>query len=46
MRELKTTDSELEMGHEGSKDEDMAGFSNEERTVTKKRKLMFGNRPT
>ena len=46
MRELKTTDSELEMGHEGSKDEDMARFSNEERTVTKKRKLMFGNRPT
>ena len=45
MRELQTTDSELEMGHESSKEEDMAEFSNEERTVTKKRKLMLGNRP-
>ena len=34
------------MGHEGSKEENMAEFSNEERTVTKKQKLMLGNRPT
>ena len=34
------------MGHESSKKEDMAEFSNDERTVTKKRKLMLGNRPT
>ena len=46
MRELQTTDSEPEMGHEGSKEEDMAEFSNEERTVTRKRKLTLENRPT
>ena len=40
MRELQTTDSDPEMGQEGSKEEDVAEFSNEERTVTKKRKLM------
>ena len=43
MRELQTTDSEPEMGHEGSKEEDTVEFNNEERTVTKKRKLMLGN---
>ena len=46
MREVQTTDSEPEMGHNGSKEEDMVKFSNEERTVTKKRKLMLENRPT
>ena len=46
MREFQTTDSEPEMGHDGSKEEDMVEFSNEERTVTKKRKLMLENRPT
>ena len=46
MRELQTTDSEPEMGHESSKEEDMVEFSNEERTVTKKRKIMLENRPT
>ena len=40
------TDSESEMGHEGSKEKNMVEFSNEERTVTKKQKLMLGNRPT
>ena len=34
------------MGHESSKEEDMVEFSNEERTVTKKRKIMLENRPT
>ena len=33
-------------GHEESKEEDMAEFSNEERTVTRKRKLTLENRPT
>jgi hypothetical protein len=46
MRELQTTDSEPEMGHEGSKEEDVVGLSNEERSATKKRKLMLGNRET
>ena len=46
MRELQTTDSEPEMRHKCSKEEDMVEFSNEERTVTKKRKLMLENRPT
>ena len=46
MRELQTTDSEPEMGHEGSKEEDMVELSNEERPVTKKRNLMLGNRAT
>ena len=46
MRELQTTDSEPEMDHEGSKEENMAEFSNEERTVIKKRKLMLANRST
>ena len=36
MRELQTTDSESEMDHEGSKDEDVVDLSNEERHVTKK----------
>ena len=45
MRELQTTDSKPEMGHEGSKEENMAEFSNEEQIVTKKRKLMLENRP-
>ena len=31
------------MGHESSKEENMAKCSNEERTVTRKRKLMLGN---
>ena len=34
------------MGHEGLKEEDMVEFSNEERTVTMKRKLMLEIRPT
>jgi hypothetical protein len=46
MRELQTTDSEPEMGHEGSKEEDVMKLSNEERPATKKRKLMLGNRAT
>jgi hypothetical protein len=46
MRELQTTDSEPEMGHEVSKEEDVVELSNEERTATKKRKLMLGNRAT
>jgi hypothetical protein len=46
MRELQTTDSEPEMGHEDSKEEDVVELSNEERPVTKKRKLMLGNRAT
>jgi hypothetical protein len=46
MRELQTTDSEPEMGHEGSKEEDVVELSNEERSVTKKRKLMLGNHTT
>ena len=44
MRKLQTTDSDPEIGHEGSKEEDMADFSNEKRTLTKKRKLMLENR--
>jgi hypothetical protein len=44
MRELQTTDSEPDMGHEGSKEEDVVELSNEERPATKKRKLMLGNR--
>jgi hypothetical protein len=46
MRELQTTDSESEMGYEGSKEEDVVELNNEERPVTKKRKLMLGNRST
>jgi hypothetical protein len=46
MRELQTTDSEPEMGHEGSKEEDVLELSNEERPATKKRKLMLENRAT
>jgi hypothetical protein len=46
MRELQTTDSEPEMGQEYSKEEDAAEFSNEERPVSKKRKLMLGNLAT
>jgi hypothetical protein len=46
MRELQTTDSEPEMGHESSKEEDVVELSNEERPATKKRKLMLGNRAT
>jgi hypothetical protein len=46
MRELQTTDSEPEMDHEGSKEEDVVELSNEERPATKKRKLMLGNRAT
>ena len=34
------------MSHEGLKEEDKVKFSNEERTVTKKRKLILGNRMT
>jgi hypothetical protein len=33
MRELQTTDSEPEMGHEGSKEEAVVELSNEERPV-------------
>ena len=43
MRELQTTDSEPDMGHEGSKEEDVVELSNEERPTTKKRKLILGN---
>ena len=43
MQELQTTDSEPEMGHYGSKEEDVVELSNEEWSVTKKRKLMLGN---
>ena len=46
MRELQTTDSEPEMGHEGSKEEDVVELSNEERPTIKKRKLTLGNRAT
>jgi hypothetical protein len=46
MRELQTTDSESEMCQEGSKEEDVVELSNEERPVTKKRKLMLGNYAT
>ena len=41
MRELQTTDSEPEMGHEASKEEDMAEFTNEERTVIKSGNLCW-----
>ena len=34
MRELQTTDSESEMGHKGSKEEDGVELSNKERPVT------------
>jgi hypothetical protein len=34
------------MGHEGSKEEDVVELGNEERPVTKKRKLMLGNHAT
>jgi hypothetical protein len=37
MRELQTTDSEPEMGHESSKEEHVVELSNEERSATKKR---------
>ena len=43
MRELQTTDSEPELGHEGSKEEDVVELSNEERPTTKKRTLMLRN---
>jgi hypothetical protein len=46
LRELQTTDSQPEMGYEGSKEEDVMELSNEEQTATKKRKLMLGNRAT
>ena len=46
MRELQTTDSEPEMGHQGSNEEDLIELSNEERPVTKKQKLILGNRAT
>jgi len=44
MRELQTTDSEPEMGHEGSKEEDVVELSNEEWPATKKWKLILENR--
>ena len=34
------------MGHEGSKEKDLVEFSNKERTVTKKRKLMLEDQLT
>jgi hypothetical protein len=43
MRELQITDSEPEMGHEYSKEEDVVEFSNEKRPVSKKKKLILGN---
>ena len=46
MQELQTTDSKSEMGHEGSKEEDVVELSNEERPATKKWKLMLENRAT
>ena len=46
MRKLQITDLELEMGHEGSKKKDGVELRNEEWSVTKKRKLMLGNRAT
>ena len=46
MRELQTTDSEPEMGQEYSKEEDAADFSNEERPMSKKQKMMLGNLAT
>jgi hypothetical protein len=46
MREFQTTDSEPEMGHEYSKEEDVVEFKNEERPVSKKRKLILGNLAT
>jgi hypothetical protein len=46
MRELQITDSEPEMGHEGSKEEDVVELSNEKRPATKKRNLMLENRAT
>ena len=46
MRELQTTDSEPEMDQEYSKEEDVADFSNEERPVSKKMKLMLENLAT
>ena len=46
MGELQTTDSETDMGHEGSKEEDVVELSNEERPTIKKRKLTLGNRAT
>jgi hypothetical protein len=46
MRELQTTDSEPEMGHEGPKEEDIVELNSRERPTTKKRKLMLENRAT
>ena len=46
MLELQTTDSELEMGREDSKENDMMEFSNEKRIVIKKQKLLLENRST
>jgi hypothetical protein len=46
MRELQTIDSEPEMGQEYSTEEDAAKFSNEERPVSKKMKLMLENLAT
>ena len=44
MRELQTTNSEP--GHKYSKEDDVVKLSNEERHVSKKRKLMLENRAT
>ena len=46
MGELQTTDSEPELGHKGSNEEDVVELSNEERSTTKKRKLILENRAT
>ena len=46
MLELQTTDSELEMGREESKENDMMEFSNEKQIVIKKQKLLLENRST
>jgi hypothetical protein len=46
MRKLQTTDSEPEMGHEGSREKDAVELSSEERPAIMKRKLMLGNRTT
>ena len=43
MRELHTTALEPKMGHEYSKEENVLIFSNEERPVSKKRKLILEN---
>jgi hypothetical protein len=43
MRELQTTDSEPKMGHEDSKEKNVVELSNDERLVSKKKKLIGGN---